>query len=277
MEFWGVEVKPGKALKVPVTDEKVIHLSQASLGEFKKDKSNDFVPLYVNINGQKLVLGHLSPENFPSQSFDLVFEKDFELSHNSKNGSVYFTGYTSEIPDESEPFYDSEDSGSEDEPLLVPAPAENGKPEPKAVTAIKATASKPQPKKDSKAMEVDEDSDEVDSDDSDDEGDEDGVEGSEDESDEDEETPIKVEVSKKRAAESEAKTPISSKKAKAATPQKTDRKKSGHTATPHPAKKADKTPATPKSGGQFSCSPCKKTFGSDTGLQSHNKAKHVSK
>jgi len=256
MEFWGVEVKPGKALKVPVTDEKVIHLSQASLGEFK-DKSNDFVPLLVNINGQKLVLGHLSPENFPSQSFDLVFEKDFELSHNSKNGSVYFTGYTSEIPDESEPFYDSEDSGSEDEPLLVPAPAENGKPEPKAVTAIKATASKPQPKKDSKAMEVDEDSsdsDEVDSDDSDEEGDEDAEEGSEDESDEDEETPKKVVVSKKRVAEAAAKTPVSAKKAKAETPQKTDGKKSGHTATPHPAKKPSKTPATPKSGGQFSCS-----------------------
>ena len=51
------------------------------------------VCLYANIGGQKLVLGTLSAEKFPQISFDLVFEKKFELSHNWKNGSVYFCGY----------------------------------------------------------------------------------------------------------------------------------------------------------------------------------------
>nr|POF00786.1 histone deacetylase hdt1 [Quercus suber] len=62
--------------------------------------------------------------------------------------------------------------------------------------------------------------------------------------DEREETPKNVESSKKRP-ESATKTPVPAKKAKAATPQKTDGKKvGGHTATPHPSKKGVKTPTT---------------------------------
>ncbi|WRX23086.1 hypothetical protein QQP08_015573 [Theobroma cacao] len=60
--------------------------------------------------------------------------------------------------------------------------------------------------------------------------------------DEDEETPKKVESSKKRPAD--AATRVSAKKAKStATPQKTDGKKGGHTATPHPSKEAGKSSA----------------------------------
>ena len=66
---------------------------QATLGEVKKDKGNESVYLYANIGGQKLVLGTLSAEKFPHISLDLVFEKKFQLSHNWKNGSVYFCGY----------------------------------------------------------------------------------------------------------------------------------------------------------------------------------------
>ncbi|KAM7276588.1 hypothetical protein ACFE04_018454 [Oxalis oulophora] len=166
------------------------------------------------------------------------------------------------------------DSEEEEEPLLIPA--ENGKPEVNAETS-KAAAGKAIANA-KPVIDADEDSEEDDSDDSD-EGDEDDDDSEdEDESDEEEETPKKVEVSKKRANESASKTPVPNKKAKAATPEKkTDGKKGVHTATPHPAKKGGKTPATPKSAGQFSCSPCKKTFGSDTGLQSHNKAKHSAK
>jgi nucleophosmin 1 len=47
----------------------------------------------VNFDDQKLVLGTLSHEKIPQIPFDLVFEKDFELSHNLKNGSVFFSGY----------------------------------------------------------------------------------------------------------------------------------------------------------------------------------------
>ncbi|XP_043724568.1 histone deacetylase HDT1-like [Telopea speciosissima] len=100
MEFWGVEVKSGEAFKVNPGDDKILHLSQASLGEVKKDKGNESVPLYVNVGGQKLVIGTLFPEKCTQISFDLVFEKEFELSHNWKNGSVYFIGYTSVFSDE---------------------------------------------------------------------------------------------------------------------------------------------------------------------------------
>lgn len=73
---------------------------QATLGELKKDKANEHVTLFVKINGQKLVLGILSAEKFPQISFDLVFEKEFELSHNGKNGSIYCLGYQAPMEDQ---------------------------------------------------------------------------------------------------------------------------------------------------------------------------------
>ena len=72
---------------------------QACLGE-SKSKGSEPVVLYVKVGNQKLVLGTLSSEKFPQVSFDLVFDKEFELSHNWKNGSVHFTGYTSLLPEE---------------------------------------------------------------------------------------------------------------------------------------------------------------------------------
>ncbi|WJZ84335.1 hypothetical protein VitviT2T_003943 [Vitis vinifera] len=76
-----------------------------------------------------------------------------------------------------------------------------------------------------------------------------------------------IQPGKKRPTESATKTPVPAKKAKLVSPQNTDGKKGGaHTATPHPNKKAGKTPATgdkgkeqsPKSGGQVSCKSCSK-------------------
>lgn len=57
------------------------------------------MPLFVKFNDQKLVLGTLSAEKCAQISFDLVFEKEFELSHSSKNASVYFCGYKAVIQD----------------------------------------------------------------------------------------------------------------------------------------------------------------------------------
>lgn len=288
MEFWGVEVKPGKPLKVQPDEFYLIHLSQASLGE---SKSSETVPIFVKVGDQKLVLGTLSHEHSPQIPFDLVFDKEFELSHNWKSGSVYFLGYKTPFPDDEgneELFGGSEDSESEDEELPT-AIEENGKVEnakaPKAVSAKAEASVKPkgkvvEPSKDVKSEEDDE-SDEDEESDTDsedvDEMSEDEDDESDDSDDEDEETPKKVEVSKKRANESATKTPIPAKKAKAATPQKTDGKKGGHTATPHPAKQAKNNSQSPKSGGQFSCSSCSKKFTSEVGLQSHTKAKHSGK
>ncbi|XP_039052256.1 histone deacetylase HDT1-like [Hibiscus syriacus] len=273
MEFWGIEVKAGQSIKADPGAGYVIHLSQASLGESKN--KGESVPLYVNTDGKKLVLGTLSHHNFPQLSFDLVFDQEFELSHNWKNGSVYFLGYKTYVPEEGDDLDMSGDEVNSDEEEELPlVAAENGKAKADAKTA-KANASKPEPAKPavkiaepSKKTEEEEDSEDED------DSDEMSEDGSSD--DEDEETPKKVESSKKRPAEPA--TPASKKAKSAVTPQKTDGKKGGHTATPHPAKLAGKNAAkTPKSDGQFSCGSCNKSFGSEGGLDSHKKAKHGGK
>ncbi|GAB2272238.1 hypothetical protein Dimus_007058 [Dionaea muscipula] len=283
MEFWGLEVKAGESVMVNPEDDMILHLSQACLGEHKKEKGNEQVLLYADKDGQKFLLGSLFVDKFPHLSFDLVFEDEFELSHNWKNGSVHFAGYRSIVP--------SDDFSGEDEIFgklqgnLVKAAGDNGN---AAVGNPKAKIV--EPIKDTKEEDSDE-SDDISLDDDDDEGvpfkNLGGDESDEsDESDEDDEieedAPKKVEPSKKRPAEAPAKTPAPDKKAKLVTPQKTDGKKaSGHVSTPHPSKQAgagkntaDKPKQTPKSGGAFSCTTCSKTFTSEQGLQSHTKAKH---
>ncbi|XP_019448042.1 PREDICTED: histone deacetylase HDT1-like isoform X2 [Lupinus angustifolius] len=272
MEFWGTEVKVGETVKIdPEEIEAYVHLSQAALGESKKDKANEPVFLHLKVGEQKLVLGTLSRDKIPQASLDVVLDTEFELSHSSKSSSVFFTGYKALIPDED----GDEDDFDSDEDLPLPA-EENGKSlvkaeeakvaEPKKADAKVGVPAKQvkiaDPKKEENAD--DDDSDEDDDDDSDDFGssddelddaDSDGDE--EDDSEDDVETPPKkVELGKKRANDSASKTPVSNKKAKNVTPEKTDGKKGGHIATPHPAKKGGKSPnndgksQSPKSGGQ---------------------------
>nr|XP_027072210.1 histone deacetylase HDT1-like isoform X1 [Coffea arabica] len=302
MEFWAAEVKGGEPFKVEPGEGMVLHLSQASIGEVKKEKGNETICLFVNVDGQRLVLGTLFSEKLPQQQFDLVFDRNFELSHNWKSGSVYFYGYRANNPFDEEDDGGDFDSDSEEEiPLTI---ANNGKPEIKVKEDKPADNKKAKAEKDSKQKvkivepnldllkrdgnedSSDEDDDSSDEDDDasldevlnlkdEDESDTDG----DDESDEsDEETPKKVEISKKRAIESAVKTPGPDKKAKLTTPQKTDGKKgSGHVATPHPAKQAgkNKNQQTPKSGGgSHTCKTCSRGFGSENALESHTKAKH---
>ncbi|KAK4760573.1 hypothetical protein SAY87_005466 [Trapa incisa] len=279
MEFWGVEVKAGQPLKVKPEDEEIIHISLATLGESEK-KGVESVPIYVKSGNKKLVLGTLSANKFPQISYDLVFEKEFELSHNWK---------------------DCETDSEEEDNLLINLEA-NGNVDPghlnvkKALGNAKAAKvkSEEKPKVNTKAEKSnikDSDSDEDDDDESaDDDSDEDGSDSDvdsdddddEDDSDEDEqeETPKKADAAKKRSIDSAAKTP-EAKKTKFTTPQKTVGKKGGQTATPHPAKQGAKNPAsdkkqqqTQKSGGPLSCGSCCKTFTSGNALQSHTKAKH---
>ncbi|WVZ90395.1 hypothetical protein U9M48_036701 [Paspalum notatum var. saurae] len=287
MEFWGLEVKPGTTVKCDPEDGYILHLSQAALGESKK---SDSALMFVKVDNQKLALGTLSTDKYPQIQFDLVFDKEFELSHTSKAATVFFSGYKVVQPDEEE--------------LNVPVLKENGKAEVKTDAA--ASKSSAVAKDIEKKSKDDDDSDEDETDDSDEdeglspeEGDDDETSDEEDsseddeDSDEDEEeqtpTPKKPEAGKKRAAENALKTPLSDKKAKAATPsgQKTGGKKGAapHVATPHPAKQAGKTPAdsnkskekSPKSGGSFSCKSCSKTFNSEMALTAHSKAKHGAK
>ncbi|CAD5163523.1 unnamed protein product [Musa acuminata subsp. malaccensis] len=95
LQLSGLEVQPGKTVKVNPGENKYLHLSQASLGEIK-DKGNDRVPIFVKFDNRKLVLGTLSAGNCAQIQYDLLFEKEFELSHGSKNTSIYFVGYKTE-------------------------------------------------------------------------------------------------------------------------------------------------------------------------------------
>ncbi|KAL5743131.1 hypothetical protein ACOSP7_029863 [Xanthoceras sorbifolium] len=277
MEFWGVEVKSGQPLKITPGDNRILHLSQASLGEVKK--GSEPVCLYMKVNDKKLVLGTLSAEKFPQLGFDLVVEKDFELSHNWKNGSVFFTGYKIHV-DEGYPFYSflfyfkilaEYEEAAEEVPLT-----NNGKDESRAKSVSGKTNATKQKvnnvKPNQKAEDSDSDDDDLEGSSTDDdeisddenvnlvsrEVESDKSSGEEDESDEDDDedtddsesddeeqkTPAKVEQKNKRPADSATKTPVPDKKAKFITPQKTEGKKGiTHTATPHPSKHAGKTPA----------------------------------
>jgi hypothetical protein len=64
---------------------------QAALGESKKASDNAMT--YVEVDNQKVAIGTLSADKYPQIQFDLVFEKEFELSHTSKAASVFFSGY----------------------------------------------------------------------------------------------------------------------------------------------------------------------------------------
>uniref|UniRef100_A0A803M670 non-specific serine/threonine protein kinase n=1 Tax=Chenopodium quinoa TaxID=63459 RepID=A0A803M670_CHEQI len=90
-----VEVKSKVPSKVELEFGNVIHLSQATLSDVKKD--NEPVVLRVKVDGKDHVLGILS-QSTPQLCFDLVFDSEFEISHNFKNGSVHFLGYQTEMP-----------------------------------------------------------------------------------------------------------------------------------------------------------------------------------
>jgi nucleophosmin 1 len=289
MEFWGVELKSGEPFTCQPGEGRVVHLSQANLGEPKQDNSNERVYIYVKIGGKKLVLGTLNSENVPQQSFDLIFDKEFEISHSSKNSSVHFIGYCASQPfgDESE----SDDDMLSDEDL------------PQQIQTQDAAVTKTKTQKAEKAVQPEKVVKQEDSDDSDEDSDgsDDGESGSDsdaplvgelgsdsdedDESDdesesEEEETPKAVHVkNKKRPNEAAAKTPLSDKKAKLATPKKSDGKKAeAHVDTPHP-KQAAKNAAGNKSNqksaeGSVKCDSCKRPFKSEFALEAHSKAKH---
>ncbi|XP_078441293.1 histone deacetylase HDT2-like [Wolffia australiana] len=304
MEFWGVEVKPGETVKYELNDNKYLHLSQVTLGEGKKEsKADERATIFVNFDNKKLVIGTLSADKCPQISYDLVFEKDFELSHNWKNGSLFFVGYKVQ-PEGPADLSDEIDSESEyeDSPVakeLKESKNENGKAKSnieKASLSSKADAKAPGLKRDE--VEDEDDSDDDDDFELDDEDKMDGESESDEEEtgeessdEEDEPTPKKGGDEKKRVIDPAPKTPVPEKKAKIVAPpsaQKTGggaegKKGGGQPATPHPAKQAGKTPATsdkpkpaqtPKSGGTVACPSCPKTFKDENALKSHTLAKH---
>ncbi|KAK7244972.1 hypothetical protein RIF29_39801 [Crotalaria pallida] len=243
MAVLGVEVKSGESLKVDPGYDKIVHLSMACLGEVSKDKGSEPVSLYVKFDDQKLALGTLSSEKFPQISYDLVFEKEFELSHNWKHGSVYFNGYKAEAQVKNNVKPDADQAKQKQK---IADPRKNAKAKEKDAGVVK--------KEDSSESESDEDS-------------------SEDENICDYYSSVLlsgvhfvVRIFVLLSSHDMSGT------------------SSGvHVATPHPSKQAGKAAAsssqpakqqTPKSGGEYSCEPCKRSFKTEDALSSHNKAKH---
>ncbi|KAK2380150.1 histone deacetylase HDT1 [Trifolium repens] len=230
MEFWGTEVKVGQSVKVDPDDEQYegyIHISQVALGEVKKGKATEPVVVYVKVDDQKLVLGTLIKDEIPQISLDIVLEKEAELSHNSKNAAVYFSGYkVFRGMDEDDEDADFSDSDGELAPMrerveAAKELAKSGKPAAqtgavaKQVKIIDPTSGKtvdPEEIKDLSGDESDSDfSEEFNSDSEDGES--------------EEETPAKkVDQGKKNKGTNEnaPKAPDPTKKAKIATPEKTD-------------------------------------------------------
>lgn len=308
MEFWGVEVKPGEVLNSDLGN-KYVHLSQAALGEVQNPKGNERVPLYVHVNGKKLVIGTLAFGKCDQLSLDLVFDGEFGLSHGFAAGSVFFSGYTSVPEDKDDGMEmggDDSDSDSEDErqaKAFIRRVKENatGKAAPKIKSEDAKLVSDQRPGEDEESSDDDDNENEEDSGDSD----------SEDKSDEDEnqKTPMVETASKKRPLSKSAtkSQPTADKKAKTIVPveaQKsgTDGGKDGPRTparssvtgskdqkgqtpkakdTPVP-KEASKTPVTPGTGsakkiGAHNCATCSRNFATESALSQHNAAKHGGK
>ncbi|KAL8501242.1 hypothetical protein ACS0TY_020698 [Phlomoides rotata] len=275
MEFWGIEVKPGKPLKVQPELGKLIHISQASLGEVKDVKGAKNVPLRLKVDDKSFIFGYLSAEGTTQLMVDLVFEKEFELSHDLKNGSVYFLGYTADEPPSDDEEFSEFDDESEDDLINL---KENGNVKPnsadvKAAKSILAAAGKPKAKVEAKKEEKPESDDDDDEDASEPDSDEMALDGEadssdgddslddEDDSSDEEELPKVVQQSKKRPLETEKKIPASKKAKSVTTPEKSGKKGQTGTLTPSKAAGNKSKEQTPKSK-------------SGIAPQSHTKAKH---
>ncbi|WVZ06458.1 hypothetical protein V8G54_019804, partial [Vigna mungo] len=202
---------------------------EACLGDVTKAKGES-VALYVKFGNQKLVLGTLSSDKFPQVSYDLIFEKEFELSHSWKNGSIFFTGFKAQSQSEysRKPEFEVKHGVKPDEAKQKKTedPKKNEKAKEKDANGEDEDSSesdsdddssedKPTANGDRESSEGDEDSDEEDEDDDKDEDEDD------DDDESDEETPKKIEAGKKRNIDSAKKTTVPVKKTKFVTPQKT--------------------------------------------------------
>ncbi|XP_039811281.1 histone deacetylase HDT2-like isoform X2 [Panicum virgatum] len=301
----GVLLRPGETVKCN-PGELCCHISQLFVQiALQDDKGDEDVRVFVKVNGNIILIGTLSVDKYPQCKIGLVFEKEFELMHTSKNSIISALGYTfrqSETKSYSYTSTDEVDDSDEEVPLTIPLypNADDDKSKETESGAEKPTAAqlcKPnnilEETKDPEKLKADVGG--TDNDDSD-ENAVDSVEGEsgddEDSSDEDDsdssdevdgEAP-KDATGKIRPAETPLRTPVE-KKAKITTPSMGNKTGSGstkrsgyvHVATTYPSsKQVKKIPSIIESSKEapgYSCKSCSKTFNS-VGLDTHCKLKH---
>ncbi|CAM6026897.1 unnamed protein product [Sphagnum balticum] len=105
MEFWGIEVPAGKPVTCVPGEGMYLHVSQAALGEGKgKSEGSNKAVLSVEVDATKVVLGTLYQGKCDQISLDLVFDRDFVVSHTGSSVSMYLCGYRTEAPQDEYPF-----------------------------------------------------------------------------------------------------------------------------------------------------------------------------
>lgn len=78
---------------------------QAALGEGKgKSEGSNKAVLSVEVDATKVVLGTLYQGKCDQISLDLVFDRDFVVSHTGSSVSMYLCGYRTEAPQDEYPF-----------------------------------------------------------------------------------------------------------------------------------------------------------------------------
>lgn len=61
--------------------------------------------LNVKVGDKKFVMGTLLSESIPQTCFDMLFDQEFELSHNWGKGSVHFVGFQCPNNKDEYPFF----------------------------------------------------------------------------------------------------------------------------------------------------------------------------
>jgi len=122
-----------------------LHVSQAALGDSKgkPGKAQERVVVKVSVEPHnEIVLGTLVEGKCDQMHLDLVFDRDFTISHTGKTSSVYICGYRTEAPEEEDDDdeFDDEDEDEEEKDAPVPTavPIVNGSAEAKSAKAGKS-------------------------------------------------------------------------------------------------------------------------------------------
>ncbi|KAH9563302.1 hypothetical protein CY35_05G119200 [Sphagnum magellanicum] len=127
MEFWGIEIPAGKPVTCVPGEGMYLHVSQAALGEGKgKSEGSNKAVLSVEVDATKVVLGTLYQGKCDQISLDLVFDRDFVVSHTGSSVSLYLCGYRTEAPqdefDSEEGMTDEDEDEDEEEPVQPAVP-----------------------------------------------------------------------------------------------------------------------------------------------------------